>query len=83
MINVDADPQNNTRIQRSWLPGGDRSVDVAERNMKLNLDFNASRGSFDGDAMKDYRRNLSQTKPYDIATSLPLERISWQPSSWA
>jgi hypothetical protein len=66
------DPQNNTRVQRSWLPYVEGAIQAAESNLRKNEDINASTGFRNTDKMSNYRANNSQALPYDIATSLPL-----------
>jgi hypothetical protein len=66
------DPQENTRVQRSWLPYVEGAIIAAENNMKKNVEINASTGFKTTDKLTNYRANNSQVLPYDIATSLPL-----------
>jgi hypothetical protein len=66
------DPQQNTRVQRSWLPYVEGAIQAAESNIKRNEEINASTGFKTTDKMSTYRANNSQVLPYDIATSLPI-----------
>lgn len=66
------DPQHNTRVQRSWLPAKDKAIDVAEMNVAKNVEINTTGGKTSGDPMENYRRNMTQKKDWDIATSLPM-----------
>jgi len=66
------DPQQNTRVQRSWLPYVEGAIQAAENNMKKNDDINATTGFQTTDKLTNYRANNSQVLPYDIATSLPM-----------
>jgi len=67
------DPQQNTKIQRSWLPYKENALEAAENNIKQNTMRNTSLGLKTTETLANYRTNLTQTLPYDIATSLPME----------
>jgi len=66
------DPQQNTRVQRSWLPYVEGAIKTAEENIKKNDEINATTGFKTTNKLDNYRANNSQVLPYDIATSLPL-----------
>lgn len=66
------DPQQNTRVQRAWLPYVENSIQTAENNMRKNETINASTGFNTTDKLANYRANNTQVLPYDIATSLPM-----------
>jgi len=67
------DPQQNTRVQRSWLPYVEGAIQAAEANIVRNDTINASNGfKTTTDNLANYRANNNQVLPYDIATSLPL-----------
>jgi hypothetical protein len=66
------DPQQNTRIQRSWLPYTENAIIVSEQNIQKNQTMNATAGLNTTNKMAGYRANNNQTNPHDIATSLPL-----------
>jgi len=66
------DPQQNTRVQRSWLPYVEGAIIAAENNIKKNEEMNATTGFKTTDKLTNYRANNTQVLPYDIATSLPL-----------
>jgi len=67
------DPQQNTEVQRSWLPYKENALRVAEDNMAKSQGMNASNNFKATDKLTNYKNNNSQVLPYDIATSLPLE----------
>lgn len=67
------DPQNNTRMQRSWLPYKENALEQAEGNITKNTMRNSSMGLKTDNNLANYRQNMTQTLPYDIATSLPLD----------
>jgi hypothetical protein len=66
------DPQQNTRVQRAWLPYVEGAIKAAEDNMAKNDTINSTNGFKTTDKLANYRANNSQVLPYDIATSLPL-----------
>jgi len=66
------DPQQNTRVQRSWVPYVEGSIKAAEKNMKKNDEINTTTGFKTTNRLDNYRANNSQVLPYDIATSLPM-----------
>jgi hypothetical protein len=68
------DPQNNTRMQRSWLPYKENALEQAEGNITKNTMRNSSMGMKTGNQLANYKTNMAQTLPYDIATSLPMDR---------
>jgi len=72
VFKTEKDPQQNTRVQRSWLPYVENSIKVAEDNMAKSQEVNASTGFKTTDKLANYKINNSQMLPYDIATSLPL-----------
>jgi len=67
------DPQQNTEVQRSWLPYQEGALKVAENNMMKSQEMNASNNFKATDKLTNYKNNNSQVLSYDIATSLPLE----------
>jgi hypothetical protein len=66
------DPQQNTRVQRSWLPYVENSIKAAEDNIRKNETANMSSGFKTTDKLANYKQTNSQLLPHDIATSLPL-----------
>lgn len=66
------DPQQNTRVQRSWLPYVENSIKVAEDNIQKNDTVNASSGFKTNDKLANYKLTNSQRLDYDIATSIPV-----------
>jgi len=66
------DPQQNTRVQRSWLPYVEGAIQAAENNINKNDTINSSTGFKASDRLANYRANNSQVLSYDIATSLPI-----------
>jgi len=71
-IVIEKDPQQNTRVQRSWLPYVENSIKVVEQNVQKNETLNASNGLKTTNKLANYRANTSQVHSYDIATSLPM-----------
>jgi len=69
---TERDPQQNTLVQRSWLPYVENSIQVAEGNMQKSQQINTSTGFKSTDKLANYKQNNDQTLPYDIATSLPM-----------
>lgn len=67
------DPQQNTHIQRSWVHGKERSLNVAENSLRRTM------STLGGSAPKDeimsvYRKGIyPQFKIGDKLNSLPLE----------
>ena len=72
---LDKDPQQNTRIQRAWLPYAENSIEAAEKNIKKSENLNTSFGFHKADKMTNYRANNSQVLPHDISTSLAMGGI--------
>jgi len=72
VFKTEKDPQQNTRVQRAWLPYVENTISVVERNIINNEQINTSTGFRGTDKMANYRVNNSQMHGYDIATSLPL-----------
>jgi hypothetical protein len=70
---VEKDPQQNTQVQRSWLPYEEGALKVADENMKKNQTMNATNNIKTAGKMTNYKVNNTQVLPYDIATSLPVE----------
>jgi len=66
------DPQQNTLIQRSWLPYVENALSTADDNMRKSTEANLSNGFKSTDKLMNYKANNSQRLPYDIATSLPV-----------
>lgn len=67
------DPQQNTHIQRSWVYGGERTLDVADDNLRRTLDQMGGSGTTDM-IMSQYKRSgLPQFRIGDGTTSVPLE----------
>jgi len=72
VFKAEKDPQQNTRVQRSWLPYVENAIKAAEDNIRRNDDANMSSGFKTTDKLANYKANNSQVLPYDIATSLPM-----------
>jgi len=72
VFKAERDPQQNTRVQRAWLPYVENAIIAAETNMSKSQEINASTGFKSTNTLANYKANNSQTLPYDIATSLPL-----------
>jgi len=72
VFKTERDPQQNTLVQRSWLPYVENSIQVADANMTKSQQINTSTGFKTTDKLANYRTNNDQTLPYDIATSLPM-----------
>jgi len=66
------DPQQNTRVQRAWLPYVEGAVKAAEENIQKNQTLNSSNGLKSAGQLTNYKTNNLQTLPHDIATSLPM-----------
>jgi len=66
------DPQQNTRVQRAWLPYVEGAIKAAEENVEKNQTLNASNGLKSAGQLTNYKLNNAQTLPHDIATSLPM-----------
>lgn len=71
-LSIERDPQQNTRIQRAWLPYNETALDVVEHNIQTNQMMNTQQGIKTQERFSNYRQNVTQKLPYDIATSLPL-----------
>lgn len=71
VFKTEKDPQQNTRVQRAWLPYVENTIKVAEDNIKRNDELNASTGFKSNDKLANYKLNNTQKLGYDIATSLP------------
>jgi len=72
VFKTERDPQQNTLVQRSWLPYVENSIQTAENNMMKSQSINATNGFKTTDKLANYRTNNTQQLPYDIATSLPM-----------
>ena len=72
VFKAENDPQQNTRVQRSWLPYVENSIKAAEENIRKNEEANMSSGFKTTDKLANYKQTNTQLLPYDIATSLPL-----------
>jgi len=72
VFKTERDPQQNTLVQRSWLPYVENSIKAAETNMMKSQEINSSTGFKTNDKLANYKANNSQLLPYDIATSLPM-----------
>jgi len=66
------DPQQNTRVQRAWLPYVEGAIKAAEGNIEKSQTLNASNGLRGAGQLTNYKLNNTQTLPHDIATSLPM-----------
>jgi hypothetical protein len=66
------DPQQNTIVQRSWLPYAESALKSADDNMKKSQQMDTANGFKTSDKLGNYKVNNAQALPYDIATSLPL-----------
>jgi len=67
-----SDPQQNTTVQRSWLPYMENALSTAQENMNKSQTANLSHGFKSTDCLLNYKTTNSQSLSYDIATSLPL-----------
>ena len=67
------DPQQNTVVQRSWLPYSENALNVADDNIKKTQDLNVSNGFKTKEQLTNYKLTNTQRLPHDIATSLPME----------
>jgi len=72
VFKTEKDPQQNTRVQRSWLPYVENSIKVAEENLQKTQTFNSTTGFRSTDKLANYKNINTQLKPHDIATSLPM-----------
>jgi len=72
VFKTEKDPQQNTTVQRSWLPYVENAIKTAENNMRRSQEINSSTGFKSTDRLANYKSNNAQQLPYDIATSLPL-----------
>jgi len=72
VFKTERDPQQNTLVQRSWLPYVENALQTADENMKRSQQINASTGFKSTDKLANYKLNNAQQLGYDIATSLPL-----------
>lgn len=66
------DPQQNTIVQRSWLPYAENALKAADDNMKMSKQMDTASNFKSSDKLGNYKVNNAQTLPYDIATSLPV-----------
>jgi len=66
------DPQQNTRVQRAWLPYVEGAIKAAEANIEKSQTMNASTGLKGTGQLTNYKLNNMQTLPHDISTSLPM-----------
>jgi len=69
---TEKDPQQNTQVQRSWLPYVENALKAAEVNLQKTQTLNASNSIKTTNRMTNYKTNNTQLLPYDIATSLPV-----------
>eukprot|EP01017_Pseudomicrothorax_dubius_P028085 TRINITY_DN3314_c0_g1_i1.p1 TRINITY_DN3314_c0_g1~~TRINITY_DN3314_c0_g1_i1.p1 ORF type:complete len:330 (-),score=53.73 TRINITY_DN3314_c0_g1_i1:148-1137(-) len=68
-----ADPKEDTRVQRAWLPQVDKAIEVASRNVERNDEANQTRGlSVGNDRMANFKSNTIRLPECDNANSLPL-----------
>jgi len=65
------DPQQNTRIQRAWLPYVEGAVKAAEEGLQKTSTLDQSQGVKTG-KLENYRAANTQVLNWDIATSLPM-----------
>jgi len=72
VFKAEQDPQQNTRVQRSWLPYAENAIQAAENNIRKNDDANMTTGFKTTDRLANYKANNTQVLSYDIATSLPM-----------
>jgi len=72
VFKTERDPQQNTLVQRSWLPYVENAIQTADNNMRKSQEINSSTGFKSTDKLANYKLNNAQQLPYDIATSLPL-----------
>jgi len=72
VFKTEKDPQQNTRVQRSWLPYVENSIQAAEENIRKAEETNLATGFKTTEKLANYKATNSQLLPYDIATSLPL-----------
>jgi hypothetical protein len=66
------DPQQNTEVQRSWLPYAENALKAADTNMRKSQQMDVTNSFKTSDKLGNYKVNNVQTLPYDIATSLPV-----------
>jgi len=66
------DPQQNTRVQRAWLPYVEGAIKAAEANLDKSATLNSSAGLKGSGPITNYKLNNAQTLPHDIATSWPM-----------
>jgi hypothetical protein len=66
------DPQQNTRVQRAWLPYVEGAIKAAEENIQKSQTLNSSNGLKATGQLTNYKLNNTQTLNHDIATSLPM-----------
>jgi len=71
VFKIAKDPQQNTRVQRSWLPYVEGAIKAAENNVEKNVTMNTSLGIKNADNLFNYKTNNAQVLSHDIATSLP------------
>jgi len=67
------DPQQNTEVQRSWLPYKENALQAADENMRKSQQMNTSNSFKTTNQLENYKLNNTQRLPHDIATSLPVE----------
>jgi len=65
------DPQQNTRIQRAWLPYVEGAIKAAEEGLQKTQTLNQSSG-VKTEKLSNYRAANTQVLNHDIATSLPM-----------
>jgi len=66
------DPQQNTQVQRSWLPYVENAIKAADTNLLKTQSLNATNNIKATNRMTNYKATNSQLLPHDIATSLPV-----------
>ena len=67
------DPQQNTHIQKTWVYGGDRTMNYADENLQKTLDDMGGQGTTQM-IMNHYRKSrLPENKIGDGQTSIPVE----------
>jgi hypothetical protein len=68
------DPQFNTHVQRSWVYGGENSLNAADRKLEqtvASMDFKQRKDS--GLVTEKYHRDHNKTYGADRETTLPME----------
>jgi len=68
---IEQDPQQNTRIQRAWLPYVEGAIKAAEEGLQKTQTLNQANG-VKTERLSNYRAANTQVLNHDIATSLPM-----------